>query len=384
MKKIIIAVVTSLLAFLLCSCEKTDSYEIKNRYIVQGIGIDKAQDGGLTVSFQLINTDAASVSSAQDSPEKPTKCYSVYASSVSQAVSLLSNDLGKRLLLNQNRILIFGRSFAQDGIGRVLDEFLRNTESRFTVLCAVSDKTASEIIFAQLGKNIVPAVQCEEMLSAGDAYTVETELYQAVNCIYDGRRDFALPLLSLSRNEEAEKINCTGTVLFYGDRAVGTVSRSTSFGINLLLKKQSSGIIDVKVENSTVSYEIVKTKPEIICVNTEGKPTFELRLKARLKITEISTEKGAADNAPSLEALSAAAEDALKSSIEKSVTECIIKASGDTLGLADIYNKTAKSKARVDNKHLKSFDTKITVKISIVNSGDFSANLYGGRKYEQF
>ena len=127
MKKIIIAVVTSLLAFLLCSCEKTDSYEIKNRYIVQGIGIDKAQDGGLTVSFQLINTDAASVSSAQDSPEKPTKCYSVYASSVSQAVSLLSNDLGKRLLLNQNRILIFGRSFAHRALNRRLVAFMHVT-----------------------------------------------------------------------------------------------------------------------------------------------------------------------------------------------------------------------------------------------------------------
>ena len=69
----ILLLLISLLAFGGCNSHNS-KLELKNRLIVQGIGIDKA-DGQLSVSVQAINTDVSCNSAASGAPDEVVNSY---------------------------------------------------------------------------------------------------------------------------------------------------------------------------------------------------------------------------------------------------------------------------------------------------------------------
>ena len=367
MKKSLSLILALIMLFCLSSCEKSPSPEIKNRAIVQGIGLDLI-DGSLSVSFQLINTDVTSNASAQSGPDSPVKCYTLCAESLSEALQKLEELDGKRPLVCQNRLLVFGKALAKKGIEPYLDEFLRNTESRFTILCAVAERKAEDIICINTGKNIIPARLCESIITSRSIGVLSTELYSAVNCIAECDKDFALPLL----RAESKSVSCVGTAVFSGSKLKLISDIKTASGINLALEKQTDGVISFGFDTDVLNFEIIKTKPHISIRNNE----VRIQISAKLRLKELSTNKGIKNSAETLEELRIAAENEIEKTVENSLKICTVQNGCDVLGLTNYANRKNHMKTSIDKNCLSNISYRIDADVSIVNTGDFSVNLY--------
>ena len=140
-----------LLAVSFCGCNY-ESQELKSRLIVQAVGIDALENGGVRVTLQTLNTEMAGNPNSGANLGDIINFVTVEGETVSEAISAAAKSVGKLPLLSQNRLIVFGRETAQKGIYSDLDYFVRNADNRATVLVAVSDTTAEELVSAKMGE----------------------------------------------------------------------------------------------------------------------------------------------------------------------------------------------------------------------------------------
>ena len=257
----ILLLLTALLAFGGCSSHNS-KLELKNRLIVQGIGIDKA-DGQLSVSVQALNTDVSSNSAASGAPDEVVKYYCVKGKSVSEAIGKLSDITGSDPLISQNRIVVFGREFAQEGIEDYLDDFVRTTQNRTTVYVAVADGMAEDIIFARLGENIVPARRAEQIIRSTDfnANVVSTRVFELLNTFSDGTASAALPVLKCTKGDKTDTIEITSTAIFKDERLIDETDGEIATGILWANDRIVHGEITFDDENGvTITANVIKSK----------------------------------------------------------------------------------------------------------------------------
>ena len=122
-----------LLAVSFCGCNY-ESQELKSRLIVQAVGIDALENGGVRVTLQTLNTEMAGNPNSGANLGDIINFVTVEGETVSEAISAAAKSVGKLPLLSQNRLIVFGRETAQKGIYSDLDYFVRNADNRATAL----------------------------------------------------------------------------------------------------------------------------------------------------------------------------------------------------------------------------------------------------------
>ena len=144
-------------------CQNSEN-ELKNRLIVQAIGIDAQKDGTVLVTLQTLNTEMAGNPNSGASLGDVVTSFQMTGKTVADAISNAATMIGKKPLLSQNRLVVFGRDTAEQGILEHLDFFVRDTENRTTVLLAVSDTTAYDVVSAKMGENVLTADSLEDIM----------------------------------------------------------------------------------------------------------------------------------------------------------------------------------------------------------------------------
>ena len=71
---VILALIVSIFSF---NGNEIFKKDIRNRLVIQGIGIDVEDDGKYSVTIQAIDTDAQSASSSDDASKPPLKTFDV-------------------------------------------------------------------------------------------------------------------------------------------------------------------------------------------------------------------------------------------------------------------------------------------------------------------
>ena len=135
MKKIAALLLTAVMMLTFSSCASTE-LELKNRIIVEAIGIDYC-DIGVRVTVQFLNADQSSNPNNGGTPDDIVKNMTIDSQNISSAIQSISKTLGKLPMMSQNRVIIFGNEAAKAGVGKVLDYFVRNSDNRATVYAAV-------------------------------------------------------------------------------------------------------------------------------------------------------------------------------------------------------------------------------------------------------
>lgn len=106
--------VVLLFAVLLCGCMQ--SVELKERGIVQAIGVDY-DDGFYTVTLQIFNPQSTGQTSF-DASKLNNKVIQVQGSSISDALRRATLQNGRKMFLGNNKIIVIGRETAEGGISR--------------------------------------------------------------------------------------------------------------------------------------------------------------------------------------------------------------------------------------------------------------------------
>lgn len=297
--------------------------EIRNRLIIQGIGIDRENDGSYSVTLQAINTSAQS-SSGGDSGgggQSPVKIYRVKGDTVYSAVKSASEYEGKVPLYSQNRVIVIGRDTAEKGLGGVLDFFVRDVENSAAVRIAVADGRAEEIMgtVSENGEVIARNIEQSILASEYEPEISELQLYELVDRIKDGTNSFSMPVIALK--EEGEKkekrVEIKETAVFKGEKLSGTVSSDETIMLNFLTNSSYNGALSFDTEDGRTALSIVDSKTRRSVKLENGRPRFIFSLKVQCDIAEIYNGADKSIDREKLSKLEAETEKYIKTETEK-------------------------------------------------------------------
>lgn len=115
-----------------------------NLAYVLAIGIDKADENNLQVSFQFSTTISPTESGTTE--KTPTIINSVKASSLSTAINLMNSYMGKELNLSHCKVIIFSEELAAEGISDEIYTLINDTQVRPSSNIIISKCTAKKYI----------------------------------------------------------------------------------------------------------------------------------------------------------------------------------------------------------------------------------------------
>ena len=367
---IIFAIILALFTF---SENEVYKKDIRNRLVIQGVGIDLEEDGTYTVTLQAIDTNSSEASSAEGASQPPLKAYKLTGDTVYTAIKSVTEKEGKIPLYSQNRIILIGKSITKEKMDDVIDFFVRDVEVGGTVYIAATEKTASEILTAKNGKELISAENLENSIEAYeyDAKIFATELYELINRYNSGSKDFALPLFSLQEKGDEKSVEITGTALFDNTKYREVISKNETIYLNVLSDEVYNTAIAFDGGKGTkVSLNIVKSKTKRTVTLTKDIPTFKLKVYMDADVAEIS---GGVSNAMAVEEIyeiKEKGEEYIEKSIKSTIDSLYHKHNSDACGLArllyisqkDFYRKNEKNIDSVLQKSLYEVDVELNIR----------------------
>lgn len=134
----------TIITFLLAFSNSYNSLTITNLVLFVALGIDIADDGDLLVTFQY--SSSSSVSESGETEETPTEEYTIKASSISNAINLMSTYTGKEISLSHCKVIVFSYEIAKRGISEEIYTLINDSQVRPSTNIVVSKCLASEYI----------------------------------------------------------------------------------------------------------------------------------------------------------------------------------------------------------------------------------------------
>jgi spore germination protein KC len=147
--------VAALLTCAICACVTGcyDRQELEQQAFVTALGIDKAPGGMIdfTLRFALPQNPAGGGGggSSADTPLAGKAPVTYRAHSVTEALLIANSSVERQVSLTHLSNIIFGKSLAQEGLKPTMQALVRYREFRPTILVAVADGTAREVIANQ-------------------------------------------------------------------------------------------------------------------------------------------------------------------------------------------------------------------------------------------
>ena len=131
-----------------------DRRELEDQAFVQTIGIDKAKNQQLAVTFRIAvpsktglgQTGGGGGGSEGSAAQKASLLTTVIAPTVPAAMTLTAAYVNRELNLMHIKAFIFGESFARQGVGRVLNFISRYREMRRNIIVGVAKGDAQSLI----------------------------------------------------------------------------------------------------------------------------------------------------------------------------------------------------------------------------------------------
>ena len=354
MRRGLVVILAVILAIFTFSENEIYKKDIRNRLVIQGIGIDLEDDGTYTVTLQAIDTNSSEASSAEGASQPPLKAYELTGDTVYTAIKSVTEKEGKIPLYSQNRIILIGKSITKEKMDDVIDFFVRDVEVGSTVYIGAAEKTAGEILTAKNGKELISAENLENSIASFeyDAKIFATQLYELINRYNSGTKDFALPLFSLQEKDNEKSVEITGTALFDNTKYREVISKNETVYLNMLSDEVYNTAIAFDGGKGTrVSLNVVKSKTKRSVTLSKDIPTFKISVYMDADIAEISGGVSSAMTVSQIEEIKKKGEEYIEKSIKTTIDSLYHKHNSDACGLTrllyifqkDFYRKNEKN-----------------------------------------
>jgi len=125
-RKIVLAALIFLL-FFTAGC--WNMVELNRRAIVPGFGVDKAEDGQIKTTVQIIRVgELKSGQGAGPSGPKGMSVYTVTGYTFFDTLRDLAMYVGRKLFLSKAEVIVVGEDLAKEGLDKVIDFYQRDHE----------------------------------------------------------------------------------------------------------------------------------------------------------------------------------------------------------------------------------------------------------------
>lgn len=173
MKKCLALVLSILVAISCTGC--TGAKQLSERLIIQGIGIDREDEGGYCLTLMYLDTESST-------EEETVKVLMAKGKSVMDAMANSISQTGKEPLYSQNLFLLLGMKTAQTGFEEALSFFTTYYEARPNVNVFVCENKAEALLTAEeITPQQIDTISQSERKAAGRSYPRSCRWNQTVS-----------------------------------------------------------------------------------------------------------------------------------------------------------------------------------------------------------
>jgi spore germination protein KC len=286
-----------------------DSQELNTLSIISATSIDRS-NGKWEISFQVVipQSIASQTGGGSSGSQSPTTIFSTKGRSIAEAMQNASLETSRKLFFAHNSVLILSEDVARkEGVGEILDYFLRPFESRETMSVLLTKGKASNLlevliplekisgnaiqrIIDQSQKNLSQAqnmrlIDFARMIASPDESAMAPELEVSG----DLTKQSSLDALKKTRNEAVIKLGELG--VFRKDKLVGWIDQKDSRSVAWLSDRVSSMIVVFPCsakgqENQLLSYRVLKSSTKLEPKVIHGKSVIHAKISATGAIDE--------------------------------------------------------------------------------------------------
>lgn len=359
-------IITSALLICLIFTGCASNSNLRDLSIVEGMGIDLTDDD-INVTVQMLNLVKEGTGSEALSGNVTINTEGG-GKSISSAIKTISEKTSKKLFFGQNRVIVFGRDFAEKQLDSNLDYFLRSGNSRADILLCMTEDTAKAAMESNENDAIVPAESIASLLISGETKGVSASISagELLNLYKDKTSDMYLPVIKCGE----KNASASGIAIYSGARLVKILNDDEAIqGFLFLNNKIKSGLILVEhTELGKTAVEITKSHSDARASYRDGKIILEEKIKVNLKVNEAEKGIKASITDKQLEEIQKLTEQQIKKACFTAFSQCTENESdcirmGERLAMCDppAYKKLS------DNWHksFKNAELKIDVKCNI-------------------
>lgn len=275
--------------------------EVNEVAIASALAIDRENEQELRVTVQLLAPHSAG--EGQEAEQRPrTFLVTATGRTVFDALRNVNQVVSRRPEWKHNNAIVFSEEIARQGLGELLDFFIRDHESRLDQWILISHGKAAEVL--------VPHFQLEPSQGVGlrrlnlnvamsSAKSVEARLYDFVlSLTEDGGAPVAAAAETVEAGDPAKpqetnrRVRIRGAAVFKGDKLAGWLSEQEIRGLQWARGRVASTIVTVPCKQGSgpgISIEIddakVALRPQW---RQGGQLAVQVQIRASGKLGELA------------------------------------------------------------------------------------------------
>ena len=310
------------LLIVLIICTQTacwDRVEVEQLAIVTLVALDKAENGDIRVTLQIINPKATAggggnmISSSSGSPSEPYHNITASGETIFGAIRTMNSSIPRELYFSHNQVVIISEEVAGDGIEDLMDFFDRNPQIRRSNYILITDKETDLNKVLNIPHPLDPSVA---QRITGIIKEQDRNPQYAVNQLGDflellsGKGVDAFTAgLDLSVNEsdiqalsqqaqtdggqnKVEEINIARTAVFKKGKMVGWLNKEESRGLLWIREGLKGGIYNVAVDDAVgdIALEVIKgVSKQKTQIASDGRIIINIDVEVEANVDEVRT-----------------------------------------------------------------------------------------------
>ncbi|EJR28583.1 MULTISPECIES: Ger(x)C family spore germination protein [Bacillus cereus group] len=282
------------------------SNELNTIAINLAIGIDKVGNEYL-VSCQIVNPSEVAGQKG-GSGRTPVILLQGRGSNISEVMRKITALSPRKIHWAHIRMLIINEQVAKDGISKILDVLLRNTDVRPDFYIAISkNEKAQDILKILTPLDKIPANRIFSALEVSHKYWAPTVtvtiddltsklmsegIHPVITGIITiGKAKSGEKLENVQRIHQSASLKLTGNAVFNKDRLVGWLNTNQSKGYSYLTNNIHETIGTIRCsKNKKVVIEIERSRTKIASKVIDKRPVINVELSIKANIAEIQCD----------------------------------------------------------------------------------------------
>lgn len=267
--------------------------ELNTLSIVQALGVDRTEDGQISISAQILRP--SQIKEASGTEGEGVWVVTSTGETLFDAIRDASLKTDRKLFFPQNKVIIIGEEAARAGVRPLLDFLSRDPEIRRLSYVLIAHGKAKPILLGVDEQEKIPSQAIEGLARATVASSKipKRNLRDFLGTLDSQTSSSVLPgIILLEKNRDGKSIKVVTldkTAIFKKDKLIGWFDGKETRGLLWILNEVKSGIIivnspleETKVVSLEITHSTCKVKPEI----ADGKLTITVEVEEKGNLAE--------------------------------------------------------------------------------------------------
>jgi len=370
-KKVFVGVLIIIICLLFTGC--WDYVNLNEIDIVLGIGIDKGDEDNYKLTFEVVD-----LANSNKQSGITTFLLESSGSTIFDTVRNAKKKSTNKIYFGNVQIVILSEEIAREGIGQVIDFFMRDLEPREALNYLISkEKTAGEVLSVKgIGSNIT-SLQIYDVIYEDEkdtASSYDLPSFEIFNLLHSNYQSIALPAFRIVDNNGEPAAESDGLGVFKGDKLIGFLTPAQTKYYLFTIGRIKGGVLPLKFDSNkdNMALEIKKSHTKKSFTYEENKLKFKLDIMIEVSIGEDHSRLDFSDKSQ-VEKVKKYASEMVKENV-KSLIETVQRDFGsDIFGFGKVvYRRKPSLWHKIENnwdEEFKKAEADVNVEIKILNTG---------------